>query len=111
MQKGRTEWDCLHLAAEQLNRMYDRPILYALNEAEGTLNFRIEPEDEKSILTGLNSEDIGVAKWYRRTISMQGQLQIRCRTRMVVVLLSQRSARCDGDCGNPHRRVFCPRCV
>ena len=66
LQKGRTEWDCLHLAAEQLNRMYDGPILYALNEAEGTLNFRIEPEDEKSILTGLNSEDIGVAKWVQK---------------------------------------------
>lgn len=47
LQKGRTEWDCLHIAAEQLNRMFDRPILYALNEGEGTLHFRIEPEDEK----------------------------------------------------------------
>ena len=63
LQKGHTEWDCLHLTAEQLNRMFDRPILYALNEGEGTLHFRIEPEDEKTILAGLNSEDLGVAKW------------------------------------------------
>ena len=66
LQKGRTEWECLHLAAEQLNRMYDRPILYALNEGEGTLHFRIEPEDEKTILAGLNSEDLGVAKWVQK---------------------------------------------
>lgn len=63
LQKGHTEWDCLHLTAEQLNRMFDCPILYALNEGEGTLHFRIEPEDEKTILAGLNSEDLGVAKW------------------------------------------------
>lgn len=66
LQKGRTEWDCLHLSAEQLNRMFDRPILYTLNEAEGTLNFRIELEDEKTVLAGLNSEDIGVAKWVQK---------------------------------------------
>ena len=66
LQKGRTEWDCLHIAAEQLNRMFDRPILYALNEGEGTLHFRIEPEDEKTILAGLNSEDLGVAKWVQK---------------------------------------------
>lgn len=63
LQKGHTEWDCLHLTAEQLNRMFDCPILYALNEGEGTLHFRIEPEDEKTVLAGLDSEDIGVAKW------------------------------------------------
>lgn len=65
-QKGRTQWECLHLAAEQLNRMYDRPILYALNEGEGTLHFRIEPKDENTVLAGLNSEDIGVAKWVQK---------------------------------------------
>ena len=34
LQKGCTQWEGLQLAAEQLNRMFDRPILYALNEAE-----------------------------------------------------------------------------
>lgn len=65
-QKGRTQWECLQLAAEQLNRMYGRPILYALNEAGGNLNFRIEPEDETAVLTGLSSEDLGVAKWVQK---------------------------------------------
>lgn len=65
-QKGRTEWDCLRLAAEQLNRMFARPILYALNEAEQELSFRMEPADEKTVLSGLSSEEIGVAKWVRK---------------------------------------------
>lgn len=65
-QKGRTQWECLQLAAEQLNRMFDRPILYALNETGRTLNFRIEPEDETAVLAGLSSEDLGVAKWVQK---------------------------------------------
>ena len=65
-QKGRTEWDCLRLAAEQLNRMFVRPILYALNEAEQDLAFRVEPADEKGVLSGLSSQEIGVAKWVRK---------------------------------------------
>ena len=66
LQKGRTEWECLYLTAERLNRMFERPILYALNERGGTLNFRIEPEDEKTVLAGLSSEEIGVAKWVQK---------------------------------------------
>lgn len=65
-QKGRTEWDCLRLAAEQLNRMFARPILYALNEAEQDLAFRVEPADEKGVLSGLSSQESGVAKWVRK---------------------------------------------
>ena len=65
-QKGRTQWECLQLAAEQLSRMYSRPILYALNEGGGPLKFRIEPEDETAVLAGLSSEDLGVAKWVQK---------------------------------------------
>lgn len=65
-QKGRTEWDCLRLAAEQLNRMFARPILYALNGAEQDLTFRVEPADEKSVLSGLSSQEISVAKWVQK---------------------------------------------
>ena len=65
-QKGRTEWDCLRLAAEQLNRMFARPILYALDGAEQDLTFRVEPADEKSVLSGLSSQEIGVAKWVQK---------------------------------------------
>ena len=33
LQQGRTEWDCLRLTAEQLSRLFDRPILYALSKS------------------------------------------------------------------------------
>ena len=65
-QKGRTEWDCLRLAAEQLSRMFARPILYALNEAKQDLAFRVEPADEETVLSGLSSQEIGVAKWVQK---------------------------------------------
>lgn len=65
-QKGRTEWDCLRLAAEQLNRMFARPILYALSEGAQDLAFRVEPADEETVLSGLSSQEIGVAKWVRK---------------------------------------------
>lgn len=66
LQKGRTEWDCLRLTAEQLNRLFDRPILYALSGTEQELAFRVEPSDEQNILTGLGPEEIGVAKWVQK---------------------------------------------
>lgn len=65
-QKGRTEWDCLRLAAEQLSRMFARPVLYALNEAKQDLTFRVEPADEEPVLSGLSSQEIGVAKWVQK---------------------------------------------
>lgn len=65
-QKGRTEWDCLRLAAEQLNRMFARPILYALSEGAQDLAFGVEPADEETVLSGLSSQEIGVAKWVRK---------------------------------------------
>ena len=102
LQKGRTEWDCLHLAAEQLNRMYDRPILYALNEAEGTLNFRIEPEDEKSHFDRIKfMKYIGVASGYRRNNKHAGATTNDAdRTRMVVHV-SQRAQGVMGIVGIP----------
>lgn len=66
LQKGRTEWDCLRLTAEQLNRLFDRPVLYALSGMEKELAFRVEPSDEQNILMELGPEEIGVAKWVQR---------------------------------------------
>lgn len=66
LQKGRTEWDCLRLTAEQLNRLFDRPVLYALSGTEKELAFRVEPSDEQNILMELSPEEIGVAKWVQR---------------------------------------------
>ena len=66
LQKGRSEWDCLRLTAEQLNRLFDRPILYALSGVKKELAFRVEPSDARNILVELSSEEIGVAKWVQR---------------------------------------------
>ena len=49
---------------EQLNRLFDRPVLYALSETE--LAFRVEPSDEQHILSELGSEELGVAKWVEK---------------------------------------------
>ena len=66
LQTVRTEWECLRLTAEQLSRLFDRPIIYALNGREKELNFRIDPEDERALLAKLGTEEIGVAKWVQR---------------------------------------------
>lgn len=66
LQKGRTEWDCLRLTAQQLNRLFDRPILYALSGPQQELAFRVEPADEAETLAGLGSEEMGVAKWVQK---------------------------------------------
>ena len=63
LQKGHTEWDCLHLTAEQLNRLFDRPVLYSLSQPGSELAFRVEPADAQDMLAKLTAEDIGVARW------------------------------------------------
>ena len=66
LQTVRTDWDCLRLTAEQLSRLFDRPVLYALSSPETELSFRIEPADEQALVAGLSTEDIGVAKWVQK---------------------------------------------
>ena len=66
LQRGRGEWECLQLAAEQLNRLFDRPVIYALEKGGAELAFRAEPEDQAKILEGLTTEDLGVAKWVQK---------------------------------------------
>ena len=72
LQKGRTEWDCLRLTAEQLNRLFDRPILYALSQPERDLAFRVEPSDAKDVLAELGTEEMGVAKWVQKNNKYAG---------------------------------------
>ena len=66
LQQGRNELECLQLAAEQLNRLFDRPVLYSLNHPDENLSFRVEPADEKRVLKQLTTEEIGVAKWVQK---------------------------------------------
>ena len=70
--KGRTEWDCLRLTAEQLNRLFDRPILYALSQPERDLAFRVEPSDAQDVLAELGTEEMGVAKWVQKNNKYAG---------------------------------------
>ena len=72
LQTIRTEWDCLRLTAEQLSRMFDRPVIYALNDADKELDFRIEPADEHTLLEKLSTEEIGVAKWVQKNTKHAG---------------------------------------
>lgn len=72
LQKGRTEWDCLRLTAEQLNRLFDRPILYALSQPERDLAFRVEPSDAQDVLAELGTEEMGVAKWVQKNNKYAG---------------------------------------
>lgn len=66
LQQGRTEWECLRLTAEQLYRLFDRPIVYALNVGKSELSFRVEPADEKQMILQMDAEDVGVAKWVQK---------------------------------------------
>ena len=72
LQKGRTEWECLRLTAEQLNRLFDRPILYALSQPERDLAFRVEPSDAQDVLAELGTEEMGVAKWVQKNNKYAG---------------------------------------
>lgn len=65
-QKGRTEWECLRLMAEQLDRLFERPVIYALSRGEEGLSFQIEPADEKTTLDGLSPAELAVAKWVQK---------------------------------------------
>ena len=40
--------------------------IYALNDADKELDFRIEPADEQTLLEKLSTEEIGVAKWVQK---------------------------------------------
>ena len=66
LQQGRGEWECLQLAAEQLNRLFDRPVIYALER--GARSWRSAPSRRirTKILEGLTTEDLGVAKWVQK---------------------------------------------
>ena len=52
--------------AEQLDRLFERPVIYALSRGEEGLSFRIEPADEKTTLDGLSPAELAVAKWVQK---------------------------------------------
>ena len=67
LQQGRSELEILQIAAGQLSRLLDRPILYALSEEGKDLHFQAEPaEQEGELQPYLSREEQGVAQWVRR---------------------------------------------
>ncbi len=64
LQQGRDEQEILALAAQQLSRLLERPILYALAKGKGELSFGVTPpEQAKDILASMTNEERGVADW------------------------------------------------
>ena len=63
LQQGRDEWEIIRVAAEQIQSLLDRPILYALDPAGRELEFRVTPEDETEILATFTPEERAVANW------------------------------------------------
>lgn len=64
--KGRDEWDCLRLTAEQLSHLFGRPVLYALHSSGKDLQLRVEPADQTQFLQELTPQELGVAQWVRQ---------------------------------------------
>ena len=65
LQRAGSQWECLQIMARQLNHLFARPIIYALDERDRELDFRTEPE-QGAELPPLSSADLGVARWVRK---------------------------------------------
>ncbi len=64
LQQGRNEQEILLIAAQQLSILLDRPILYALDQGEESLQFQATPKEKASELIGaMTMEEQGVADW------------------------------------------------
>lgn len=64
LQQGKDEREIINLAAEQLGKLLDRPIIYALNNHNGKLDFEVSPwEKADEILREMTKEEQGVADW------------------------------------------------
>ena len=66
LQQSQAELDCLRMTAEQLSRLFDRPVLYALSRGDAELSFRAEPPEASPLLSQLGLEELGVAKWVQK---------------------------------------------
>ena len=64
MQQGRDEQETIELAAEQVSKLLNRPILYALAGKGGDLSFQATPKTKAGELLGsMTAEEQGVADW------------------------------------------------
>lgn len=64
LQQGRNEQEIIQIAAEQIEDLLDRPILYALLEKDHRINFQVYPPSESEQIMGtVTAEELGVADW------------------------------------------------
>lgn len=64
MQQGRDEQETIELAAEQVNKLLNRPILYSLAGKGREISFQVTPKEQMGeLLRSMTSEEIGVADW------------------------------------------------
>ena len=64
MQQGQNEQEIIQIAANQLQSLLDRPILYALLEKDRQIRFRVVPASETEQVMGrITPEELGVADW------------------------------------------------
>ena len=64
MQQGQSEQEIIRIAAQQLQSLLGRPVLYALLEKDRQLRFHAVPASESEQTMGrLTAEELGVAEW------------------------------------------------
>lgn len=72
LQQGRDEWEIIRVAAEQIQSLLDRPVLYALAVPDQEPEFRVTPAEEEGMLASLTLEEKGVANWVIRNNKRAG---------------------------------------
>lgn len=64
LQQGKDEREIINLAAEQLSKLLDRPILAALAKSKEELRFEVSPSEKaEEVLRAMAKEEQGVADW------------------------------------------------
>ncbi|MBS5145835.1 MAG: sensor histidine kinase KdpD [Butyricicoccus pullicaecorum] len=64
MQQGQSEREIIQIAAQQLQSLLDRPVMYALLEKEQQIRFHVVPATETEQVMGrITAEELGVADW------------------------------------------------
>lgn len=64
MQQGRDEQETIELAAEQLHKLLNRPILFSLAGKGREITFQATPKEQAGeILRAVTAEEMGVADW------------------------------------------------
>lgn len=64
MQQGRDEQETIELAAEQISRLLNRPILFSLAGKGKEISFQAAPKEKAGeMLRSMTAEEIGVADW------------------------------------------------